>query len=95
MLSDRCATFNLEDFFSLRLEEINFGEIYFRANLVLLCKFWHISRRFIFADGEILIILCGPIFAVIKHALNKFIFTKMYFYDIIFPRCIFIMRAIS
>ena len=60
MLSDRCACFS---------EEINFMEIHFREDLFLLCKFWHISHRFIFTGGEILIILSGRIFTVIKHVL--------------------------
>ena len=44
-------------------------EIHFREDLFLLYKFWHISYRFIFAGGEILIILSGRIFTVIKHVL--------------------------
>ena len=44
-------------------------EIHFREDLFLLCKFWHISHRFIFTGGEILIILSGRIFTVIKHVL--------------------------
>ena len=48
-----------------------FADIYFHG-----CKFCHISRRFIFAGGEILIISRGLIFAVAKKAVEKQIFAK-------------------
>ena len=45
-------------------EEINFCETTFRVE-----KFSHISRGFIFADVEILITLCGLIFAIAKNVM--------------------------
>ena len=33
------------------------------------CKFCHILREFIFADDEILIILCGLISAVVRYVM--------------------------
>ena len=49
---------------SLNLKEINFREIKFRR-----CKICHISRGFIFAEGETLTISRGFIFAVSNYVI--------------------------
>ena len=59
------------DLFTFTLRRLMFADIYFHG-----CKFCHISRRFIFAGGEILIISRGLIFAVAKKAVEKQIFAK-------------------
>lgn len=54
------------------LKEINFHEVVFLREFIYLfifftgCKFCSVLRGFFFADGEILIIPCGLIFAVIQ-----------------------------